>query len=198
MREMFLVARFVLPIMMLLGGLGFTFFKARQEARDRVYPFPVQSVSETLDETGLPVMVFGDKIDNSRHWRLDKNTSVWALDNAEGDEYLRLTAKTAAEGKGTRIHYEVHGPEGQNHNKVEKGLKENSAFIDVFRAALAEQVDAELTQRPFNITNISASAARASLSQIGNIRAAMANAAKQQQQDANDTINGAYERESQR
>lgn len=188
------LARLAIPFVFAVVVMGLSYMQAKHEVRDRIYPFPIASVSETIDETGLPMMVFGERAASARHWRIDNNTSAWALENSEGDEFLRFTAKAAGDGRETRIRYEVEAPEGENHDKLAAFLKQNSAMVDSYKAAVAEQVDAALTRRPFSMANIMGSMARGSLSQLGMMKTTMKSAGEAYQKEHDDNVEGAYER----
>ncbi len=194
----FWLARLLFPFVIAAGVMGYSFMQAKHETRDRAYPFPVASVNSTLDDTDLPAMVFGERASTARHWRLDNATSAWALENSEGDEFMRLTAKTTGDAKSARVHYEIEAPKGPDHDKLEKHFKQNSAMVDSYKAALAEQVDAALTRRPFNMANIMGAVTRGSLSQLGMMGATMRKAAAGYQQERDDNIERAYERQSNR
>jgi hypothetical protein len=196
MQLYFFLARLALPFVFVAGAMGWSFIQAKHETRDRKYPFPIAAVNETVDESELPKMVFGDRAATARHWRLNQDTSAWALENEDGDEYMRLTAKTTADGKGTRIHYETVAPPGENQKKVEEFFKNNSAMVDTYTAALAEQIDSALTRRPFSIANIMGATSRGALSQVGMMREYMAGAAAEGQKESDDNVERAYEREA--
>ena len=95
---------------------------------------------------------------------------MWALESDSHVELLRLSATTIAEGKGTRIHYDVLPPESSVRDQVAQGLEENEAYRDLYRSALAEQIDAKLTNREFAIQNISVDSARVVLGALPHIR----------------------------
>jgi non-homologous end joining protein Ku len=120
---------------------------------------------------------------------------MWALVSDSRVELLRLSATTIAEGKGTRIHYDVLPPESSVRDQVAKGLKENGAYRDLYRSALAEQIDAKLTNREFAIQNIAVAAARVTLGALPNIRESMDNAEKEYQRRQQQDIDRVYANE---
>ena len=169
------------------------------ESKDTYYDIPEHKVSWTLDKTNLPMMVFGDRALNAKHWRVDAATSMWALLSKDKDkgnvELLRLSATTRADGKGTRVHVEVLPPESSVHDQVVQGLKENGAYGDLYSAALAEQIDAKLTNRDFAIANISRATARVTLAALPHLRESFDNEAAEYDRRKQEDIDRVYANE---
>ena len=120
---------------------------------------------------------------------------MWALESDSHVELLRLSATTMADGKGTRIHYDVLPPESSIRDQVAQGLKENGAYRDLYKSALAEQVDAKLTNRAFAIQNIAVQAARVTIAALPHIRESFDNAEKEYQRKQQEVIDRAYANE---
>jgi hypothetical protein len=178
-----------------LAAIGLAVMLAGCQDKDPFYQASPDQVSKVLDQTNLPVMVFGARAANARHWRVNAATTMWALESDSRVELLRLSATTIAEGKGTRIHYDVLPPDSSIRDQVAQGLKENGAYRDLYRSALAEQVDAKLTNREFALQNIAVDAARVTLEALPHIRESMANAEKEYQRRQQDVIDRAYANE---
>ena len=162
---------------------------------DPFYPASPDQVSKVLDQTNLPMMVFGERAATAKHWRVNAATTMWAIESDGHVELLRLSATTIAEGKGTRIHYDVLPPESSLRDQVAQGLEENGAYRDLYRSALKEQIDAKLTNREFAIQNISVDAARVTLGALPNIRESFDNAEKEYQRQQQEVIDRAYANE---
>lgn len=165
------------------------------QGKDPFYPASLDQVSKVLDQTDLPMMVFGARAANAKHWRVNAATTMWALESDSRVELLRLSATVAAEGKGTRIHYEVLPPESSIRDQVAQGLKENGAYRDLYRSALREQIDAKLTNRKFAMQNISVDVARVTLGALPHIRENMDNAEKEYQRRQQEVIDRVYANE---
>ena len=179
-----------LALTLTFGGYG---------ARDAYYPVAAERVREVLDKTDLPVMVFGHRGATAKHWRFDKDTSMWALLNADQTvELLRLSVKAVAEGDGTRLHFDVLPPEGSIHDQVARALEENSACRDLYRHALAEQVDAKLTNREFDMLKLSGATARVTLMALPHIKEGMDNAEVEHQRHIQENVDRAYANEGKR
>ena len=175
-----------------LAGLALT---VGGESADRLYPVPTQRVRQVLDRTDLPIMVFGHRAVTAKHWRADADTSMWAVLSSTDIELLRLSAKTVAEGEGTRVHVDVLPPESSLHDEVAEAFKQHAEHGNLYRSALAEQIDATLTNREFSMRNIAAAAALVTLSALPHVREAMDNAAAKFRKQDQDTIDRAYANE---
>ena len=178
-----------------LAAIGLAIMLGGCQDKDPFYPAPPDQMNKVLDQTELPAMVFGARAANAKHWRVDAVTTMWALQSNSHIELLRLSATTIAEDKGTRIHYDVLPPESSVRDQVEQGLKENGAYRDLYRSALAEQVDAKLTNREFAFQNISVDTARVTLGALPHIRESMDNAEKEYQRRQQEAIDRVYANE---
>ncbi len=150
-----------------LLGLGMTlavYFGVGASAdKKRVYPMQVSEVNELLDQIGLPELIFADAAFGAKHWRENDKVSVWALHSSDGAETLRLTATTSAARGGTQVAVDVLPPVSTNRDKVNNMLDEHPEYRDLYGSALAEQVDAKLSNRLFSIANVSRAATRVML-----------------------------------
>ena len=178
-----------------LAAIGLAVMLGGCQGRDPFYAVAPDQVSRVLDQTNLPMMVFGEWALNVKHWRVNAATTMWALEGDSHVELLRLSATTIADGKGTRIHYDVLPPESSVRDQIAQRLKENGHYRDLYRSALAEQVDAKLTNRAFAIGNIAAEVARVTLVELPNIRKSFDNAEKEYQRKQQEVIDRAYANE---
>ena len=165
------------------------------QGSDLFYPASPDHVSKVLDRTELPMMVFGERAATAKHWRVDAATTMWALESDSQVELLRLSATTIAEGNGTRIHYDVLPPKSSVRDQVAQGLKENEAYRELYRSALAEQIDAKLTNRDFAIQNISMEATRVTIGALPYIRESYDNAEEEYQRRQQEIIDRVYANE---
>lgn len=178
-----------------LAAIGLAVMLGGCQDKDPFYPASPDQVSKVLDQTELPMMVFGERAANAKHWRVNAATTMWALESDSHVELLRLSATTIAEGKGTRIHCDVLPPESSVRDQVAQGLEENEAYRDLYRSALAEQIDAKLTNREFAIQNISVDSARVVLGALPHIRETMDNEEKEYQRRQQEVIDRVYANE---
>jgi hypothetical protein len=178
-----------------LAAIGLAVMLSGCQGKDPFYSASPAQVSKVLDQTSLPMMVFGARAATARHWRVNAATSMWALESDSRVELLRLSATAIADGKGTRIRYDVLPPESSARDQVAQALKENGAYRDLYRSALAEQIDAKLTNREFAIKNIAVDAARVTLGALPNIREGFANAEKEYRQKQQEVIDRVYANE---
>jgi hypothetical protein len=178
-----------------LAAIGLAAMLAGCEGKDPFYQASPVQVSKVLDQTRLPMMVFGERAASARHWRVNAATTIWAIESDSRVELLRLSATTIADGKGTRIHYDVLPPESSVRDQVARALKENGAYRDLYRSALAEQIDAKLTNREFAMQNIAVHAARVTIAALPHIRESMNNAEKEYQRRQQEVIDRVYANE---
>ena len=165
------------------------------QGSDPFYPASPDQMSKVLDRTELPIVVFGERAVTAKRWRVNATTTMWALESDSRIELLRLSATTIADGDGTRIHYDVLPPESSLREQVVQGLRENGAYRDLYRSALAEQIDANLTNREFAIQNISVEATRVTLGALPNIREGYDNAEEEYQRQQQEIIDRVYANE---
>ena len=185
--------RLAISIVFTAAVLAFLFM--RLDVRDGVYAMPVANVNEVIDRTDLPMMIFADRAMSAKHWRADASTSVWAVLGHGDVEILRLHATTVAEGEGVRVHIEALPPPGELHDQVAQGIKQNGSNIDLMTTALAEQIDANLNGREFDLKRISPAIGRVVLLALPHLRENADKAAKQAEQREQDNVDRAYANE---
>ena len=155
---------------------------------------PAQALA-ILDRVDLPPAIFGDVKSEMRHWRPDKATSMWARVGDGSVELQRFKASLTPEGEGVRVQVEAQPPEGKLHDETAASMKDDSAYSDYQAAALAEQIDAKLTGRAFDMRRLAPAFARVQIASIPRIRAMGDAAAKINDQRVSDTIDDAYSHE---
>ena len=184
-----------LAISFIVTGAVLAILFLRLDVRDGVYPMPPAKVNEVIDRTDLPELVFADRAFDARHWRVDANVSMWSVLGKGGQELLRLRAATSAEGAGARVHVDALPPAGALRDTVAEGIKENGVQVDLLTTALAEQIDAKLNGREFDLKRISAAIARVMVVSLPHLREGMDNAYKELDQRDQDNVDRAYANE---
>ena len=108
---------------------------------------------------------------------------------------IELDVALNEEAEGFLYIHEVLPPESSIREQVAQGLKENGAYRDLYRSALAEQVDANMSNREFALRNISVEAARVTIGALPHIRESMDNAEKEYQRKQQEVIDRVYANE---
>jgi hypothetical protein len=186
---------FRLAISFVVAVTGLAILFLRLDVRDGVYAMTPAKVNEVIDRTDLPGLVFADRAFNARHWRVDENVSMWSVLGQGGEELLRLRAATSAEGGGARVHVDALPPASALKDKVAEGIKENGVQVDLLTTALAEQIDANLNGRKFDLKRISPAIARVMVVALPHLREGMDNAYKELEQRDQDNVDRAYANE---
>jgi hypothetical protein len=167
----------------------------RLDVGDKVYATPLAAVNEVIDRTDLPLMIFQDKAFNARHWRSGPNTSIWVVVGEGKVELLRLKAETIAGGDNVRVHVEALPPDGALHDELRQKIEANGSDIALLTTALAEQIDANLNGREFDLKRISMAIARVTLEALPHLREAVDNAGKDVERHEQDEVDRAYANE---
>ncbi len=175
------------------GALALLFL--RLDVKDDVYAMPVAAVNDHIDRLALPSLLLEVAGLTARHWRLDEGTSIWALLDPSGAERLRISATTSAEGEGARVRVDVLPPNGAYHDKVEQNIRERAQIVDVYKVTVAEQIDADLNGREFNMKRLSPSVARFMIASLPRIREAADAAAKEHERQEQEGVDRAYANE---
>jgi hypothetical protein len=176
----------------LIGALMLGVFET---STDRVYPLAPAKINKILDEATLPPEIFANRALSAKHWRENTSTSVWALLGDNDVELLRLIATTKAENDGARVHFDVQAPPGANYETVNKSLEGNSAISDLYRAALAEQIDANIKNRDFSLAQVSPAIARVTLTALPHLRDQLKRAEQEDQKQQDEQIDQVYKNE---
>jgi hypothetical protein len=180
----FVVAAAVLAILFL-----------RLDVQDGVYAMAPAKVNEVIDRTDLPALVFADRAFNAKHWRVDEHVSMWSVLGQGGEELLRLRAATSADGAGARVHVDALPPASALKDIVAKGIQENGVEIDMLTTALAEQIDANLNGREFDLKRIAPAIARVMVVALPHLREGIDNANKESDRRDQDIVDRAYANE---
>jgi hypothetical protein len=166
----------------------------RLDTGDRVYAAPLAAVNEIIDRTDLPPVIFQERAFNAKHWRSSPNTSIWAILGQGEVELLRLNAETVAGRDNVRVHIEALPPAGAL-REIRQKIEENGSDIALLTTALAEQIDANLNGREFDLKRISPAIARVTLEALPHLREGLDNAAKEVDRREQDNVDRAYETE---
>ena len=184
-----------LASLFVLGAAVMAVLYLRLDAGDKVYATPLAAVNEVIDRTDLPPMIFQDKAFNARHWRSGPNTSIWAVLGQGEVELLRLKAETTAERDNVRVHVEALPPAGALRDELRQKIDENGSDVALLTTALAEQIDANMNGREFDLKRISLAIARVTLEALPHLRESLDNAAKDVDRRDQANVDRAYETE---
>ena len=160
-----------------------------------VYAMPPTRALAIIDRTDLPPLIFGEFKPAMRHWCQDDATSMWSLVGDGNIELRRFRASVTPEGDGVRVQIESLPPQGKLHDEAAESMKEDPEYADFLTAALAEQIDAKLTGREFDMKRLAAAFARVQMAAIPRIRRAADAAAKADDKRRSDAIDDAYAHE---
>jgi hypothetical protein len=176
-------------------GLLLALLFLRLDTRDGVYAMSPSKVNSVIDQTTLPLQLFGVSNMTAKHWRADAATSMWALLDGDGAETLRFSAVTSVEGDGARVSVSVLPPVGVNSARMEQTLRDNESNADLYKVALSEQIDAKINHRDFDPSHLSQAAARVAITSLPNIRKSVDAAAKAHERQEQEGVDSAYANE---
>jgi hypothetical protein len=174
----------------LTGGMLAALF-LHLDVRDHYYAMPIAKVNGVIDHTYLPAMIFADRAYNARHWRAGPTTSMWAVVGRSGQELLRLSAETIPDGDEVRVHVEALPPPGEHRDLV----ADSPSNIALLTTALAEQIDADLNGREFDLKRIAPAVARVTLENLPHLREQADAAVKDSDRREQENIDRAYANE---
>jgi hypothetical protein len=105
---------------------------------------------------------------------------------------MRLSATLTPVAYGTAVSVDIEPAGGDDPARIDALDRQFPAIARLWRAIAGEQVDAVLTQRPFDMLNIRSAMASAAMSQLSQIGKQMNEAAKEVQRREEETIDRAY------
>jgi microcompartment protein CcmL/EutN len=105
---------------------------------------------------------------------------------------MRLSATLTPVAYGTAVSVDIEPAGGDDPARIDALDRQFPAMARLWRAIAGEQVDAVLTQRPFDMLNIRSAMASAAMSQLSQIGKQMNEAAKEVQRREEETIDRAY------
>ena len=167
-----------------------------REAPSGVYAMPPEQALAIINRTDLPSQVFGDFKPAMRHWRPDDATSMWAVLGDGDRELQRFRASVTPEGEGVRVQVEALPPQGKFHDETAASMNDEPEYAEYLTAALAEQIDARLTGREFDMKRLAPAFARVQIAAIPRIRRNLDAGAKIEEKRVSDTIEDAYAHEN--
>lgn len=168
----------------------------------KTYPMAQSAAWAALMGTTIPGMAFGERA----HGMPGSGTPgrvVWAIE-AGPDEaaqtgepatpqvIMRLSATLTPVAYGTAVSVDIEPAGGDDPARIDALDRQFPAIARLWRAIAGEQVDAVLTQRPFDMLNIRSAMASAAMSQLSQIGKQMNEAAKEVQRREEETIDRAY------
>ncbi len=141
-------------------------------------------------------MPFGDAAADSMALQQGDHSVVWVILDADDRELLRLVAKISAGDQSTRVWTDVAPPEGPRHDAVTKGLAANPSIAAFYRAIAAEQVNAALGQRRFDLTRTYGPMMAATLANLPRMSKLFDQDAAASAKGSRDTMQRAYDDEA--
>lgn len=160
------------------------------------YPLGASEVRAKLLEVRPPEFIFGDgKGVNTMAAVIGNDQVRWTV-LADGKPMVRLTATLTAKGdKSTAVALVAEPVEGQA-DKVLHNVATTSDALGLYKAALAEQIDARLENRSFNTGAIQGQMAGSMGTTFKQVDASLDNAVKEFDARDRERADAAFDRES--
>jgi hypothetical protein len=116
------------------------------------YPIAAAEVTSKLMATRPPMFVFGNSGANVMVTQGDGGAVHWTILQG-GKQVMRLTASVTPDGdSASRVAVSVDPP--SNDSATASSMAENPQIVKLYKAAMAEQIDAKLNNREFNTAAI--------------------------------------------
>lgn len=164
--------------------------------KGEVYPIRGSELRAKLASIEPPFGVFGSQAIDWRVIRQGDGSVIWAIQDKDGLELLRFRASTSDEGPTeTRVAIEVEPPQGRFHDQVANGMASHQSTVALYRAAMTEQVDAELENREFDLARISGAMGVAVVANMSEIGANFDKMAEDDRRRSRENIDRAYAEE---
>lgn len=160
---------------------------------DMTYDIAPQKVMDTLVTTGLPPMVFGSDP------KFQRNSPApglieWKV-SSDGPRKLRLQAQVKpVSATRTTVVVSVLEPTADELKKA--GVGGAGALLEMYRVAMAEKIDATLTNRPFNISKTYPAMQEATVANFAAIARDLDDFSKKKAREDDANIAQAYEDEA--
>jgi hypothetical protein len=129
----------------LLGGCG----------DGETYPLAAKDVKADLLSIKPPNLVFGDGIGvETMASQIGQDQVRWTV-RSDGTSMLKFTATVTPDGdKASKVALTVEPFEGQERDQIRHNVATTSAALNLYHAAMVEQIDARLENRSFNYAAI--------------------------------------------
>lgn len=150
-----IVAMRMLGTLFIMGALGGAYSYQDMFGSDPVYPIAPEQARATLAQTEIPQFIFGSADVHTVGNQHGDGSVVWTAVEGDDRPTLRFVAKVTSSGKGSRIHLDIEPAEGAAHSRVAQGIADNPQVAKLYKAAMAEQIDATFNHRKFDMARIS-------------------------------------------
>lgn len=145
-----------------------------------------EHVRAELRDSAFPTFFFGSQVAEAPASLKGDDTVVWDVLNQNDQNMLRLSATITADGDGSRVAVDVLPPPGINKRRVEQGLAENPSIVDLYRAVVAEHVDATLKNHDFNMGKVTPAMMAATFANMPRISKQMSDAGDEMRREDED------------
>jgi chemotaxis response regulator CheB len=118
----------------------------------------------------------------------------------DGKQVLRMVATVTPEGEdASRVAVAIEPPNNDGNSAIGRKMADNPAIVRLYKSAMAEQIDAKLNNRAFNMAAIQGEMMGAALASMPKIQEQAAEAARSsaemERQIKQNAAEAAYERE---
>jgi hypothetical protein len=145
------------------------------------YPIPASQVTGKLLSTKPPMFVFGSTASDIMVTQGEGGAVRWTVLKG-GKQVMRLVATVTPDGdNASRVAVSVEPPNNDANSQVGKNMADNPAIVNLYKAAMAEQIDARLNNRSFNSGAIQAQMVAAAIATIPKMQASLDEAVKSSQ-----------------
>jgi hypothetical protein len=142
------------------------------------YPIAAAEVTSKLLSTRPPKGVFGSTATDVMVTQGDGGTVRWTVLKG-GSQVMRLVATITPDGDAaSRVAVSVEPPNNDANSAIGKNMADNPAVVKLYKAAMAEQIDARLTNREFNFTAIQGQMVAAAMATMPKMQASLDEAVK--------------------
>jgi hypothetical protein len=163
------------------------------------YPIPAHEVTGKLLVTKPPMFVFGSSGADVMVTQGDGGAVRWTV-LKDGKQVLRMVATVTPEGEdASRVAVAIEPPNNDGNSAIGRKMADNPAIVRLYKSAMAEQIDAKLNNRAFNMAAIQGEMMGAALASMPKIQEQAAEAARSsaemERQMKQNAAEAAYERE---
>ena len=122
--------------------------------RDPVYTIAPDQMRATLAETEVPLFVLGNSAKRSTTSQQGDNRVVWTVIDNDDRQWMHIVATTTPADQGIGLHLEIAPPDGPRHDEMARTIADKPAIANLYRTAMAEQIDAALNHRKFAMSHL--------------------------------------------
>jgi hypothetical protein len=165
------------------------------------YPISAHEVTGKLLSTKPPMFVFGSSGADVMVTQGEGGAVRWTV-LKDGHPVMRLVAIVTPDGdSASKVAVSVEPPSNNASARIGQNMADNPAIVKLYRSAMAEQIDAKLNNRPFNMAAIQSQMVAAAIATMPKIQQSAMQAAQSSAEMERDMKRSAadadYEREHQ-